>query len=274
MQLGNVTVEPTVSRIELLIMLLWGKPACGKTIAASTAPGRKLWLQFDPSGTASLERSDDILVADFASYKPAQLANFKQGGMIERDLLKNIPEHNINTVVVDSLTSFGQMALSYALVSGKANVGKFQASIEQPGQTGYGIRGSMLLDFCTMILRVCQDTKAHCIFIAHDREVFDDNGSLKEITVSLGGQSQTVIPAKISEIWHMEDTGRDRRIYVRSHGVKTLMRTRMFEVDAKRNNFIFPYDQSTRTTHASGDGIATWYEQWKANGFNRIPLPT
>lgn len=269
MQLGQTKIETTASRIELLTMLIWGKPACGKTVLAATSPGKKLWLQFDPAGTASLDRSDDILVADFSATKAAQLENFKQGGIIESDLLKEIKAEGINTIVVDSLTSFGQLALNYGIVSGKASIGKFRASIEAPGQTGYGIRSAMLLDFCTMILRVCADTKCHCIFIAHDKESMDEDGKTTEITMSLGGQGQNIIPAKISEIWHMEDTGRQRLLYVRAHGVKRPMRTRMFVVPENRTSFKLSYNQFT----GEGDGINTWYTQWKEAGFNKIVLP-
>src|SRR5215217_8576112 len=104
MQLGSVPIESNMTRRETLVMLLWGRPACGKTVLASTAPGRKLWLLFDPAGTASLSRRDDVQVADFSGYKAAQLENLKQGGIVERDLLKLLTTGGIDTVVVDSVT--------------------------------------------------------------------------------------------------------------------------------------------------------------------------
>lgn len=269
MQLGSITVETSASRVELFTALIWGKPACGKTVLAATAPGRKLWLQFDPAGTASLQRSEDILVADFSASAPARLENFKQGGIIEKDLHKLLKEERITTVVVDSLTSFGQLALYYAIQSGKASGKTFKASIELPGMTGYGIRSAMMLDFCTMVLRVAADNNCHCIFIAHDKEGFNDDGVIDEITVALGGQSATVLPAKISEIWHMEDTGRERKLYVRNFGIKKPMRTRMFTVPDGTTSFVVRYNQDK----GEGDGIGTWYEQWRAAGFNKIPLP-
>lgn len=272
MKLGSIEVQPTISRREILTMLLWGKPGVGKTVLASTAPGKKLWLQFDPAGTASLMRSDDILVADFSAYKSAQLEAFKQGAIIESDLLKLIREHGIQTVVVDSLTTFGQMALHYGIVSGKASGKTFKASIEAPGQGGYGIRAAMLLDFITMVLRVCADTKCHCILTAHDKETTDDSGGTTEITVNLGGQGQTAIPAKISEIWYMEDTGKARNIYVRAHGVKRPMRTRMFATD-ERTFFTVKYNQDNPDERIKENAIATWYKAWEANGFTKIPVP-
>lgn len=269
MKLGSTEVNTLTTTTQQLTMLIWGKPASGKTVLASTAPGRKLWLQFDPNGTASLRKNDDILVADFANFKAVQLASFKQGGIIEQDLIKAIKDENISTVVVDSLTSFGQLALTYAIASGTSNRGTFRASIEQPGQTGYGVRSAMVLDFCTMILRVCADAKCHCVFIAHDQDVMDDDGRLIENTISLGGQSKNIIPAKINEIWYLEDNGKERSIYVRAHGVKRPMRTRMFLIsEGDPVRFTFRYDQTTQ----KGEGISDWYKQWEQTG-DKIRIP-
>ena len=270
MKLGSVEATTTFERQELLTMLLWGKPASGKTVLASTAPGKKLWLLFDPSGAASLKRSDDIIVADFTAYKPQRLEDFKQGGIIEGDLMRGIKAEGITTVVVDSLTSFGNSALYYGIYTGKANRGTFKSSIEAPGQTGYGIRTGMLLDFVTMVMRVCADCKVHCIFVAHDAEEMDDEGKLTGITFNLGGQTKNVLPAKISEIWFLSDDGKQRTIYVRSHGLWRPMRTRMFTTPDNNTRFKLSYDQDKGT----GEGIATWYARWQEAAFNKIALPT
>lgn len=270
MQLGSVFVEPNTARRETLVMLLWGKPATGKTVLAATAPGKKLWLLFDPAGTASLKRSPDVAVADFSGYKAAQLENLKQGGVVERDLVKALREDDApDTVVVDSLTSFGQLALSYAIVSGKANSGKFRASIETPGMTGYGVRTSMMLDFAQMVLRTCVDAKKHCIFICHEVEKSGEDGTVNEITIALSGQTSSVLPAKVSEIWHVEDTGKTRNIYVRAHGLRRPMRTRMFATPNGATRFVWTYDQET----GSGGKIADWYTAWTDAGYDKIPLP-
>jgi hypothetical protein len=269
MQLGSVAVMDNTARRETLVMLLWGKPASGKTVLASTAPGTKLWLQFDPAGTASLNKRADVKVADFSGYKPAQLENLKQGGIVERDLIRALADDNIHTVVVDSLTSFGQMALSYAIASGKANKGTFRASIEAPGMTGYGVRTAMMLDFAQMVLRACLDAGKHCIFICHEAEKSGDDGKVDEITIALSGQTSMVLPAKVSEIWHIEDTGKARNIYVRNHGMRRPMRTRMFLTPTGATRFVWSYNQDDGT----GGTITHWYDQWSVAGFSKVPLP-
>lgn len=270
MQLGSVAVTPNTQRRETLVMLLWGKPASGKTVLASTAPGRKLWLLFDPAGTASLSKRSDVVVADFSGYKPAQLENLKQGGIVERDLVKVLKEGGIDTVVVDSLTSFGQLALSYAIVSGKANKGTFRATIESPGMTGYGVRTSMMLDFAQMVLRACVDAGKHVVFICHETEKSNDDGEVSEITIALSGQTSMVLPAKVSEIWYVEDTGKQRLIYVRNHGMRRPMRSRMMLTPPGATRFVWSYVQET----GEGGTITRWYDAWSAAGFDKIALPS
>lgn len=270
MQLGSVAVQSTTARREQLVMLLWGKPSSGKTVLASTAPGRKLFLQFDPAGTASLKRSPLVTVADFSAYSAAKLADLKQGGMVERDLLRMLQGDDApDTVVVDSVTSFAQLALTYAVVSGKANKGTFKATLEAPGMTGYGVRTAMVLDFCSMVLRCCLDTGRHCIFICHEQERTDEEGRVSEITIALSGQTASVLPAKISELWRVDDVGKQRLVYVRNHALWRPMRTRMF-APGNATNFQWRWDQE-----AGGDThtIAAWYDAWAANGFDKVPLP-
>lgn len=268
MRLGSVAIEAHDVRRETLVMLLWGKPAGGKTVLASTAPGRKLWLLFDPAGTASIKRSTSISVADFSAFKAAQLDSLKQGGIVERDLYTQLKDSDIETVVVDSLTSFGQLALQYAVVSGKANKGLFKATLEAPGMTGYGVRTAMMLDFAQMVLRVCVDLRKHVIFICHEQERADDEGKVSEITIALSGQTASVLPAKISEIWRVEDTGTQRIVYVRNHGLWRPCRTRMFSPGLV-TKFPWSYDQEKGT----GGTIASWYEAWSQAGFDKIALP-
>jgi len=72
----------------------------------------------------------------------------------------------------------------------------------------------------------------------------------------------------INEIWWMNDTGKERRIAVRPVRQRKPMKTRMFALD-NLGEFLWKYNPDTWT----GDGIETWFQQWKAGNGKKIPLP-
>jgi len=267
--LGQATVVPLSQKRERMTMLLWGKPACGKTVYASTAPGKKLWLLFDPNGTASIRKRGDILVVDLSTYPLNKLQDFRQGTSFERDLVQLISDQSIETVVLDSITSFSQMALEYAIKHPTSSGNNFKASLEMPGLKAYGTRTAAIIALCTMIEMAARSNGAHLIFIAHDKEEYNDKGEIEEVTISLRGGASEAVPPRISEIWRIEDDGKTRWAYVRNHGKFRPMRTRMFATPDGQTRMKLSYDQDK----ASGTTLADLYKQWEDNGFDKLSLP-
>lgn len=269
-KLAGISSSSAADRVERLSMLIWGKSGSGKTVLASTAPGKHLWINFDPDGAASLTRSDATIVVDFSGITHATVPQFKSGDTVEAQLrtaLKDNPD--IHTVVIDSVTSFSQLALSHAVLSGKANGGTFKATMELPGMQGYGVRNRLVLDMVNMFLRLTAEQHRNIIFICHeDTPNKDKEGNITSISLLLGGTLPEEVPLKISECWYLADADGRRTIGIRPYGMRTPMRTRMFLPNGK-TNFPFTYEQATN----KGEGIATWYERWKAAGFSKIPCP-
>ena len=61
-KLGNLPVIQTDAPLDTQLpvnCMLWGKSGSGKTSLASSAPGRKLFIQFDNAGHISLIGRDD-----------------------------------------------------------------------------------------------------------------------------------------------------------------------------------------------------------------------
>jgi hypothetical protein len=267
--LGQAVVTPLRQKRERLTMLLWGKPACGKTVFAATAPGKKLWLLFDPNGTASIRKRDDILVVDLSTYPLNKLQDFRQGTSFERDLVQLIRDQKIDTVVLDSLTSFSQLALEYAIKHPTSSGREFKSSLEKPGLAAYGTRSSTIIAMCMMVEMAARSNNAHLIFIAHDKDEYNDKGEVEEITISLRGQASEAVPPRISEIWRIEDEGKQRWIYVRNHGKFKPMRTRMFATPDGNTRMRLTYDQDTQ----QGTTLEALYQAWEANGFDKLTLP-
>jgi hypothetical protein len=262
--LGGIEVQSAVTQELRISMLLWGPAGCGKTTLASTAPGKKLWINFDPDGTASLLGRDDILVLDMSSLKPSVLMDkFRKDETM--GLAKFIEEHGIDTVVVDSVTA-------YAMVAMESFVGKEgNSTIEKPGISAYGARNSLTLRMIQAVLRETGRAGAHVIFIAHEAEPEkNDQGVVLYITVMLGGQLPNQVALQLSEVWNMIDTGAARRISIRPCRSRKPMKSRMFEShDPKKIEFDWKYDVNTPDPKHE---LGTWYDNWKQAG-KKIPIP-
>lgn len=246
-----------------MAILLWGDAGCGKTTLASTAPGVKLWILFDPDGVTSLAGRDDILVLDLSGDSHRIVERMKDDNPfgIEK-LLTEHPE--IETVVFDSATAFATLATENAVATVKS------ATIENPGLKGYGHRNAVVLRAITALMRVTKRFNRHFICISHeDTPDKNEDGTVNFITLALGGKMVNQIGLSINEIWWMADTGKERRIAIRNVRGRKPMKSRMFDLTTGTGEFQWKYDASTWT----GDGISTWFQQWKDAKGHKIPLP-
>ena len=146
------------------------------------------------------------------------------------------------------------------------------APMRRPVQlSAMSIRTALIIDMASAVLGACKAAGAHCIFIAHERTENDDSGKITEITVALGGQAANALPLKLSEVWMLADTGKERLIYTRNQGFYKPIRSRMFlPNDAGR--FSWKYDQQ-KPVETGQHSIAAWYAAWEANGFDKIKQP-
>lgn len=79
---------------------------------------------------------------------------------------------------------------------------------------------------------------------------------------------QSEIPIKLSEVWHLQDTGKDRKITIRSNRMRKPMKSRMF-VTSGKDDFTWTFD----VEEWKGNGIEKWYNEWVENGGKKVPLP-
>lgn len=264
--LGTRTITG-VNDVDLRIAcLLWGDAGCGKTTLASTAPGRKLWVQFDPDGVLSLAGRDDVIVLDLSGEKHTVVDVLKRDDPIGLEkLLKEHPE--IETVVVDSLTALAVLATENAVATVNS------ATNENPGLKGYGHRNAVTLRVITSFMRLTKRLNKHIIFIAHeDTPEKDDKGVVQFVTLALGGKQTNQIALSLSEVWWMwrlDNNGKDTfRVAVRPCRTRKPMKSRMFDA-SKTPEFDWKYN----VEEWKGDGIATWFEAWKKAGGRKISLP-
>lgn len=271
LQLLKRDIAAPSASINRMTMLIWGKSGCGKSEIAATAPGKILWILFDDGGTNALSARPDaaekILVLDLSAESASIVDNFKDGGLLEKQIDKYLSEDpDIRTVVFDSVTQFATLALVEAVNSGRC--GK-SVTLEQPGQAAYVMRNNRLVQMTRVMSRVTAKNKCHLIYVCHEKDVSDSDGKTVEITLMLSGGVIDPFALNISEIWHMADNFGKRIITVRPHGMRAPMRTRMFDTKAG-HSFTWTYDPSID----KGIKISDLYDTWCANNHAKIALPT
>lgn len=256
-----------------LSMLLWGPAGCGKTLLAASAPGKKLFINFDPDGPATLGNREDILLLDLSDQKYSIVEKFKSDDPFNLSRVLADESNGIETVVVDSVTSYSQYAVEQGIAHTKG------ATVERPSPGAYGARNALTLRLISGILRLTNKYNKHCIFISHeDAPTTDDSGNVLYITMMLGGKLPDQAALQISEVWFMQDVNKERRILVRAGRNRKPMKSRMFDTSttieyiSKYN----PYDDKMLFDMEKVFGkhsIASFYKEWLDNDRNKIQVP-
>lgn len=276
-KIGGQVVSQQTTHNSRLSMLLWGPSGSGKTTLAETAPGPRLLLNWDPDGHESLQRhegNNETIVLDFSVKPDKSVRDWidKDTGAVRdlRKLLTDRPE--IKSVIFDSLTTFGDKCLTYGVTYGlSTKKGKNEdISQENPGYTGFGNKNTWMYSTVRALLEMTAELQRHMIFVCHENAGDkDDKGIIRSYTLMLGSNLVQQVPVRISEIWHVSDTGKERRIAFRPCRLRSPMRTRMF-VTNQSPEFVWKYDAEKNSGEHT---LAQFYDKWKDNGFRKLPVP-
>ncbi len=259
LKIGNIPITSVKERPARFTGLLWGSSGCGKTTLACTAPGKKLLINFDPDGPASVAARPDVDVADFSREANNITELFKKDDILG---LSAVIE-NYDTIISDSLTNATYMALMHGIPQTKG------AKIERPSPGAYMVRNALTIQLVKRMLRLTGKHGKHCIFIAHEgAPVTNEEGIVLHITLMLGGQLPQQGSVDMSEVWAVSDTGRQRRIAIRPVRMRQPCKTRMFATTGSPE-FDWKFNPETWEGHK----IETWWQQWIDGGKEKLPLP-
>ncbi len=267
--LGNIELTTPQARIKRFSCLIWGSSGGGKTTLAGTAPGQKLWINFDPDGTDALVNRDDVTVMDFSTEPNSCVEKFKEDDPLR--ITQFLADHKeIETVVFDSLTTYGDKALTHGVIKATSTKKGRDSTLEDPGYSGYGNKNTWTRQCVKNLLKATGRVDRNMIFIAHeDKPEKNTAGEILFISIMLGSSLNEQIPVDLSEIWNLTDTGRERRIAVRNCRLRKPLKSRMF-ITSGSPEFIWKYNADSD----AGEGIADWIGRWKENGGKKIPLPS
>lgn len=267
-KLGGIEIETPQQRRKRLSLLVWGKSGSGKTTLAATAPGRKLWINFDPDGVDVLTDRDDVELLDFAPKPDMIVEQFKEDDPLR--ITRYLEQHpEIETVVFDSLTTFGNKALSHGILKAQKTAKGKYATIEDPGFAGYGNKNTWTRLAIAKMLKATGTVKRNIIFIAHeDKPLLDKDGNVVSISIMLGSALNEQVPIDFGEVWNLSDTGRERRIAIRNCRFRSPVKSRIFLTNGDPE-FEWTYDSIKN----EGEGIADWYKEWVEGDGQKINLP-
>ena len=267
-KLGGIEIETPQQRRKRLSLLVWGKSGSGKTTLAATAPGRKLWINFDPDGVDVLTSRDDVELLDFAPKPDMIVEQFKEDDPLR--ITRCLEQHpEIETVVFDSLTTLGNKALSHGILKAQKTAKGKYATIEDPGFAGYGNKNTWTRLAIAKMLKATGTVKRNIIFIAHeDKPLLDKDGNVVSISIMLGSALNEQVPIDFGEVWNLSDTGRERRIAIRNCRFRSPVKSRIFLTNGDPE-FEWTYD----SIKDEGEGIADWYKEWIEGDGKKINLP-
>lgn len=255
--IAGISAQPTRSKPRRMSILLWGPSGSGKTTLACTAPGKKLLLLFDPDGDASISDRDDVTVVDLVGVAAGRVTPLFKSDAKPLGVDGNVLA-DFDTVIVDSLTNAQHLATLQGIATVKG------ATAERPSMGAYQTRNALITHLVKNMLAITGRYNKHVIFIAHEASPDrNDDGVVMAITVALGGQLPNTAPVDFSEVWVVEDTGKEHRIAIRPCRMRRPMKTRMFKTTQ---------GAEFNWTH-TGTELADWYAAWQANDWQKIAIP-
>lgn len=249
-----------------LSMMIWGEAGCGKTTLAATAPGKKLWLLFDPDGTISIADFPDIKKIDLSMEDERIVSEFKKVNPF--GLSETLASGGYNTLVVDSITRCSELALRHIIPL------TYKATMENPTPAGYGARNLIIVNFMHYLLRLTAKLGVNIIFLTHEGAPDkSESGQILSVTMMLGGQLPNLVAKDIGEVWNMADitsgTMKGRRIAVRPERQRSPMKSRIFDLTGDKTGFNWTFNPNTKV----GLTLEELWMKWLNGGHKKLQIP-
>lgn len=269
--MGEVTIQSASDIKPRFTLFLWGASKTGKTTFAVTAPGRKLYVCFDPEGFIPIAGRDDVDILRLDDLEVGEACRYGQKSL--PTLIEQLEEGKYGTVIVDSISAYAQIALLHAIETSVGKTMKFTPSIEAPGLQAYGARKEYVVALIRNVLKATARKHLHCIFIGHeDDPQLDDDGKFLYQSIMLSQKTVNNVALAISEIWYLRESDGKRYVAVRACRGHKPMGSRIFDMSGEPE-FELLYDQDV-PDEDQGHTIAAWWNVWEKGGRVKLSLPT
>jgi len=254
-----------------MVLVLWGPSGCGKTTLAATAPRPIFNILFDPDGDSSIPEADDIHTFDMTQFDDTVAERFKDKEFVRGIVQQAVDqEPDLKTLIFDSMTTFGDKALSFGVRHAASARPKEGITLEDPGFGGYGRKSIWSMMLLKNLTEVTAEFGLNCIIIAHeDTPTKDNKGNILFTTMMVGGNIAEKTPVRVNECWYMYINSKgEHMVLVKNARGKKPMKTRMF--DNSQVEFSWKFDPITW----EGMKIEDWLEEWRENEGAKLALPS
>lgn len=280
MKISSVKVKPTPKEDSMikkpetiqprLTGILWGPPKSGKTTLLMSMPGNKLIVNVDPDGPNSVYGRDDYSLLDISDMDDKACCEFTTKGELSTEIM-NSDFGEGDSLIFDSLSSYGQRALVTAINNKVGQSPGFTPSIEAPGLAAYGARTQYIVSTVRNVLKATARKKMHCFFTSHeDTPTTDKAGNFLYQTMYMSDNAINQTSLSISEVWYIFQDNKVRRIMVAPGRGKKPMGSRMFTT-IDDPEFIVKYDPLKPNTQPHS--METWWKEWLKVRPAKLPLP-
>lgn len=251
--------------------IIWGPAKSGKTTLLCSLPGKKLLINVDPDGYEAVGFRNDVSVVDLSKYDHRDLV--AAGSKLVPKMIENTTDFGEgDSVIFDSLSSYGWAALNTAILNNVGASGQFKPSIETPGLSAYGARTNYIVDAMRQVLKVTTRKRMHCWFTAHmDTPTTNKQGDFLYQTMTLSENGVTQTSLSISEVWFLDRDNKKATIAVQPVRGRKPMGTRIFRLDGEPE-FEIKYDidmPDDKQPHS----MSTWWRMYLAGGKRKLPTP-
>ena len=214
-------------------VLLLGPSGAGKTVAAATFPGKKLWLDFDNkiSSAANFYSQDKVMLESIEvkqygkmSIKPAtgkpRMAQFQEDMAVYfkmHDAKQKLP---FDTLIVDTITTLSDSLLEdYRYVSQTAVK---RPNIDQNSQSDYGLFATHFKQIIGRLLAL----ECNVLFVGHTQMEQDEATGLRTNEILMPGQLKAKLGIYFEEVYFAKVNQKGERVWqTQADGKTTFCRT-------------------------------------------------
>lgn len=214
--------------------LILGASGSGKTIAAATWPGKKLWLDFDNkissaanfyAGNKEMLESIEVKQYGKQSIKPTppakpRMAQFQEDMAVYfkmHDLKQKLP---FDTLIVDTITTLSDSLLEdYRYVS---QLGVKRPNVDQNSQSDYGLFATHFKQIIGRLLAL----ECNVLFVGHTQIEQDEATGMRTNEILMPGQLKSKLGIYFEEVYFAKVNAQGARVWqTQADGKTTFCRT-------------------------------------------------